>query len=146
MSAHGFVLGRSQRGSMAVEVVILVPVLIAMLMLIVAFGRLVNTRGQVDAVTRDAARAASLERDAYSATIAAQAVADATLPDYTECDPVILWGADRGSPLVFAAGQTVTVELTCQASFDGLGLIGLPGSVPVSSASSAPLDTLRRAE
>lgn len=128
---------------MAVEVVILVPVLVAIMLMIVAFGRYVDTRGQVDAVARDAVRAASLQRDAWSALNAAQAIVDATVPDSTTCQPVQLTGPS-GS-VVFAPGQIITVQVTCDVSFQGLGL-GLPGSLPLTGSSSAPLDTLRRTE
>ncbi|HLT61614.1 MAG TPA: TadE/TadG family type IV pilus assembly protein [Microlunatus sp.] len=129
---------------MAVEVVILVPVLLAVMMMVVAFGRYVDIRGQVEAVARDAVRAASLERDAASATLVAQAIADATVPDSTACQPVQLQG--QAGPLLFAPGEIITVTLTCEVSFRGLGGIGLPGSLPVSGMSSAPLDHLRRTE
>lgn len=132
------------RGSMAVEVVILVPVLIAVMMMVVAFGRYVDTRGQVEAVARDAVRAASFERDAASAHLVAQAIADATVPDSTTCQPVELRG--QSGPLLFAPGEIITVALTCEVSFQGLGGIGLPGSLPISGESSAPLDELRRTE
>lgn len=128
-----------ERGSMAVEIVILIPVLLAVMMLIVAFGRYVDTRGTVEAVARDAVRAASLERDPLAAANVAQAIADQTLPDSTTCQPVSISGT-------FAAGEIITVQLTCQVSYQGLGLLGLPGSAPVSGASSAPLDVHRRSE
>ena len=49
---------RGERGSMAVEVVILTPVL-AFVLLIVACGRYVAVKGEVEATARDAVRAAS---------------------------------------------------------------------------------------
>lgn len=134
-----------ERGSMAIEVVILVPVLVTVMMLVVALGRHVDTRGQVEAVARDAVRAASLERDEISAQLAAQAIADQTLPDGTSCDPVQLFGRDIETALLFAADEMITVSLTCHVSFHDLGLIGLPGSAPVSGTSTAPLDQWRRA-
>src|SRR5690606_5351278 len=52
---------RSERGSMAVELVILAPLLMAFVMLIVLVGRFVTVQGDIDAAARDAARAASLQ-------------------------------------------------------------------------------------
>lgn len=124
---------------MAVEIVIMVPVLVAVMMLVVAFGRYVDVQGSVDAAARDAVRAASLERDAVTAEYVAQQVAAASLPEDASCTDVSLTG-------IFAAGEVITVELTCQVSYDGLGLLGLPGSAPVSADSSAPLDELRRTD
>jgi Flp pilus assembly protein TadG len=128
-----------EQGSMAIEVVILVPVLFLFTMLVVAFGRFVDTRGEVEALARDAVRAASLERNAASAQAAAQTVASRPLPNTITCQTVQITGA-------FAPGSTITATLDCRVSWAGLGLIGLNGSAPVSGVSSAPLDTLRRTE
>lgn len=128
-----------ERGSMAVEVVIMVPILVAVMMLVVAFGRYIDLQGSVDAAARDAVRAASLERDAATAEYVAQQVAMASLPESASCSDVSLEGN-------FAPGEVITVVLTCQVSYDGLGLLGLPGSAPVTADSSAPLDELRRTE
>lgn len=122
---------------MAVEIVIMVPILVAVMMLVVAFGRYVDVQGRVDAAARDAVRAASLERDVGAAEYVAQQVATANLPAGASCSDVSLTGD-------FVAGGVITVQLTCQVSYDGLGLLSLPGSAPVSSNSSAPLDELRR--
>lgn len=130
---------RSDRGSMAVEIVILTPVLMAFVMLIVAGGRYVAVKGDIEATARDAARAASLERDFGSATASAGAVVGSSLEKDTTCQ-----APSVGPAGTFVAGGLVTVQLTCQVSYDGLGLIGLPGSVAVNATSSAPLDPYRR--
>ena len=49
-----------ERGAMAVEVVLLAPVLVAFVILVVAMGRYVSVRGDVEAAARDAARAGSV--------------------------------------------------------------------------------------
>ncbi len=51
-----------ERGSAAVELVLATPVLVALMLLAVAGGRLASARGEVDAAARDAARAASIGR------------------------------------------------------------------------------------
>jgi Flp pilus assembly protein TadG len=122
---------------MAIEVVILVPVLFLITMLVVACGRFVDTRGEVEALARDAVRAASLERNSGSGQAAAQTVASRPLPNTISCQTVRITGS-------FAPGSTITATLDCSVSWAGLGLIGLNGRTPVSGASSAPLDTLRR--
>lgn len=121
---------------MAVEIVILTPVLVAFILLVVAFGRYVTIRGDVEAVTRDAARAASLERTAGAAQAAADAAVAAGL-SRGDCTGAALSGA-------FVAGGTIQVEVTCRIRYDDLGLIGLPGTVAVRGSSAAPLDTYRR--
>jgi Flp pilus assembly protein TadG len=121
---------------MAVEIVILIPVLLAFLMLVVAFGRFVSARGDVEAAARDAVRAASLERTAGDADAAARATVSATLTR-PGCRAPALSGA-------FVAGGIVTVTLTCSVPMADLGLIGVPGSLSINASSAAPLDTFRR--
>ncbi|GEK22905.1 TadE/TadG family type IV pilus assembly protein [Cellulomonas xylanilytica] len=125
------------RGSMAVEIVVLVPVLLGMLFLIVAFGRYVAAEGDTEAMARDAVRAATLERDRDSAVDAARAAAAATVPSTMTCQPAELRGA-------FAQGAMLTVDVSCTISWAELGFIGLPGTARVEGSSSAPLDQYRR--
>jgi Flp pilus assembly protein TadG len=127
-----------QRGSMAIEVVILTPVLIAFALLVVAGGRFVGRQGEVDSAARDAARAASIERTPESAVAVARAVAEASLPEGAACEPAAV---DTSN---WAQGGSVAVTIRCRVSYSGLGLIGLPGSARVEGASVAPLDQFRR--
>ncbi|MDM7831253.1 TadE/TadG family type IV pilus assembly protein [Cellulomonas edaphi] len=125
------------RGSMAVEVVVLVPIMLLVVMLVVAAGRLVSVEGQVQAAARESVRAATLERDVASARAAARTSAAAALPSSARCRPATLTGA-------FARGETLTVELSCTVSWADLSSLGLPGSTSVTASSSAPLDEFRR--
>lgn len=124
-------------GSMAVEIVVLIPVLVMVMVLVVAFGRYVNAEGDVQAVAREAVRAATLERDETSAREAAQAAATAMVPDTVTCAPIVVTGD-------FVPGGLVTVDISCQVPWDNLGLIGLSGSGAVNATSTAPLDLYRR--
>jgi hypothetical protein len=128
---------QSDGGWMAVEIVLLTPVMVAFLLLVIAFGRYVAVRGEVESASRDAVRAASMERSSQAAVAAAQNTAASALNSRWSCQPAQLGGN-------FAAGETITVHLECSASLSGLGLIGLPGSVSVDGDSSAPLDLYRR--
>lgn len=130
--------GRGERGSMAVEVVILAPVLMAFILLIVAFGRYVAVNGDIEATARDAARAASLETDWAAARQSAAHVVNQGLEDGMSCVQLDMGGSD------WRPGGEVVVRLTCRVSYDGLGLIGLPGGVDVDTTSVAPLDPYRR--
>ncbi|TQL01860.1 TadE/TadG family type IV pilus assembly protein [Cellulomonas sp. SLBN-39] len=125
------------RGSMAVEVVVLVPLLLLLALLVVAFGRYVSAEGEVQAMARDAVRAATLERSGDAALAAARATAAAVEPGSLRCAPARLDG-------LFVAGGQVTVEVSCEVSFSDLGLVGLPGTATVTGTSTAPLDTWRR--
>ncbi|MEO9325872.1 TadE family protein [Nocardioides sp. C4-1] len=129
---------RGERGSMAVEVVLLIPVLFLFVLLIVMLGRYVAVRGDVDATARDAARAASLEPSRQAADAAARSIVNASLDSETTCGP---GGIDV--QLDWRPEGQVTVELNCTVSFEGLGLIGVPGTVGVGGSSSIPLDPYR---
>ena len=62
----------SERGTMSIEAVVLVPVLLLITMVAVAGGRIVSAQGMVEAASRDAARAASMERSVSAANAAAR--------------------------------------------------------------------------
>jgi Flp pilus assembly protein TadG len=128
--------GDGERGSMAVELVIMTPVLVMFMLLVVAFGRYVWIRGQIEAAARDAVRAAAFERSAGDAEAAADDMAQAQL-EGRSCSEGALSGA-------FVAGGTIKYTLTCHVSYDELGLIGLPDGDDVTVSSDAPLDQFRR--
>ena len=69
----------NDRGSAAVEMVIIAPALIALMLLIVGMGRLSHGRQQVEVAAAQAARAASLQRVPALAQGAAQSAAQDTL-------------------------------------------------------------------
>jgi hypothetical protein len=131
--------GRGDAGSMALEVVLITPVLVVFMLMVVAFGRLVWVRGQVEAASRDAARAASLERELGPATDAAARVVDDQLLGRADCTG----GLDLPGT-TFEAGGVVNVRLTCEVSYSQLGLLGIGASTTVTAESSAPLDINRR--
>jgi len=124
---------------MAVEIVILTPVLFMFAMLVVAGGRYVGVEGDIEAAARDAARAASLETSSGAARSAASAVITQSLEDMT-CPQIDVntgsWGPDG----------SVTVTLHCEVPYDGLGLIGLPGSTDIDATSTVRLDPYRKYE
>ncbi|GAA3528695.1 pilus assembly protein [Aeromicrobium panaciterrae] len=130
---------KDERGSMAVEVVIMIPILFMFTLLVVAGGRYVSVRADIEAAARDAARAASYERSYDSAANAASDVATSALDGYATCRVGDLGGD-------FESGGDVEVTLTCDVPNEGLGLIGLTGSLEVRASASAPLDTYRRTE
>jgi Flp pilus assembly protein TadG len=56
-------LRRDETGGVTAELVLLTPLLILLLLLVVAFGRLAGARIEVDGAAAQAARAASIARD-----------------------------------------------------------------------------------
>lgn len=124
------------RGSIAIEVVLIAPILIALLLLVAGLGRMAHTRGQVDGAAADAARTASLERDPEAARAAGEQAARAYLgPDACRTLDV------RVDTAAFHPGGAVTAVIRCTASLAGLGLSGLPGSRDFTATAVAPLDT-----
>ena len=126
-----------ERGSMAVEIVVLVPILVMFTLLVVAGGRYVSVRADIEAAARDAARAASYARTPDEAQQAADTVASGSLESLSDCRVERIGGN-------FVAGGIVSVTLNCHVTNSGLGLIGLSGSLSLSATGSAPLDTYRR--
>lgn len=135
--------GTSDRGTLALELAIMTPVLVAFMMLMVGVGRIVNAQSQVDSAARDAVRDASIARSAGEAQSRAVAAAQASLNNHTWCQggPSTLTDTSAWAP-----GGRVSVTVTCDADLGGLSLIGLPGAKQMTGRATAPLDTFRRTE
>ena len=128
------------RGSMAIEMVFLAPIVLLLSLLVVAAGRYADMHGRVDGISRDAVRAASIQRDSSDAGAAAQQAADDAQPSGSgvTCRPIVLTGD-------FAPGQTISVSISCTIRLSDLGLPGMPGTVEIQGKSSAPIDLYRAA-
>ncbi|AYD91004.1 pilus assembly protein TadE [Actinomyces sp. 2119] len=116
--------------------VVLVPVLMVMVLLVVAGGRMVSAEGMVQAASRDAARAASMERSVGQARAAAARSLAAADTARAHCSS---WVIDAD----FGRGGTVTVGVGCRVRLSDLGLVMLPGTTTVTAESTAPVDTWR---
>ena len=95
---HGGSGGRPrgrEAGNAALELVILAPVIVLLICMVIAAGRVAIAKGSVDAAARDAARQASIARSPDAARAAAIASARAELAgDGLNCTPRVY----RGSP------------------------------------------------
>ncbi|MEU8711747.1 MULTISPECIES: TadE/TadG family type IV pilus assembly protein [unclassified Streptomyces] len=120
-----------------VEVVILAPVMILFILVLVAFGQLVDGRGAVDGAARDAARAGSIQKDHGTAMSEARKAAEADLADVCS-GPVSVVQTSQG----FAPDSIFTVEVSCQVR--GLAMLGLDIPTTLTASFSSPLDPLRR--
>ncbi len=127
---------RNERGSMAVEVVVLIPVLFMFTLFVVAGGRYVNARADADATARDAARAASQSHTRAGAESAVRTAIAKGLRATRDCQPTGLSGN-------FESGGTAVVRLNCTVSYEDLGMLGIPGSIDVDAEGHAPIDTYR---
>ena len=126
------------QGSVAIELVLLAPLLIALLLLVVGLGRMAHTRGEVDGAAADAARTASLARTPDAAERAGVAAARAYLGD-DACNRLEV----EVITARLAPGGSVTARVTCVASLAGLGLAGFPGSRTFTANVQAPIENYR---
>lgn len=126
------------RGLSTVEVVILAPVMILFILVLVAFGQLVDGRGAVDGAARDAARAGSIQKDHVTAMSEAKKAAEADLSDVCS-GPVSVVQTSAG----FEPDSIFTVEVSCEVR--GLAMLGLDIPTRLTASFSSPLDPFRRA-
>ncbi|HYU15577.1 MAG TPA: TadE/TadG family type IV pilus assembly protein [Candidatus Acidoferrum sp.] len=118
---------RGERGTAAVELVLLAPVLVLLIAVVVAAGRMVETKSAVLSVAREAARAGSEAPDAATAYDEALDTARDVAAGLG-LDPARLvvsqdsGGFRRGAPYVVSVSYEVPL-----GDLPGLGL--LPGSV-----------------
>lgn len=133
-------LRRDDRGSVATELTLLTPVLIALMLFVVFCGRLADARLRVDDAAHQAVRAATLARSSSHASSDAQAIAQAALAQ----------GGVRCQNLGVSAqladlrpGSTVTVTVTCSVELSELALLGVPGSTIAESTASSVVDQWR---
>jgi Flp pilus assembly protein TadG len=120
--------------------VLVTPLLMLFLFLIVAAGRLVQARLEVDSAARQAARAASLDRTPSAAAADATATAQAALASqHITCDPLSVT-PDLSD---FTPGGQVTVQVSCTVSLAGLGLLRLGGAETLTSTFASPIDFYR---
>ncbi|MFI1313833.1 TadE/TadG family type IV pilus assembly protein [Streptomyces albidoflavus] len=124
-------------GISTIEVVILAPVMILFILVLVAFGQLVDGRGALDGAARDAARAGSIQKDHGTALAEARRAAEANLADVCT-GPVSVRQTSAG----FEPDTLFTVEVSCQIR--GLAMIGVNVPTTLTASFSSPLDPFRR--
>jgi len=134
---------RDERGSATVEAVIGVPVFVLLILLAIMGGRVALAKQAVDAATADAARVASLSRDATTAKSDAIEVAEASLAnqgitclDTTITVDTAALRRPAGTPGMVTATVSCTVRLAD---------LGLPGTASrtITATVTSPVDTWR---
>lgn len=135
-------LGDREAGSVATELVLLTPLLLLMLLFVVTLGRTVSARLEVDGAAAQAARAASIARDAATATALAQQAATTALgSDGVTCANLTV-STDTAD---FAPGGQVQVTVTCHVDLADLVGLRLPPSQAISSTATSVIDVYRAA-
>ncbi|MGK2876881.1 MAG: TadE/TadG family type IV pilus assembly protein [Nocardioides sp.] len=129
-----------ERGVMAIEVVILTPLLVAAIMVIAAGARYVDARGQVNDAAYAAARAASLTTNQESARQAGIQAARDSMTDRGEACSTLTVHIDAGD---FEPGGDVTARVTCATDLRDITGFGIPGHKTFTFTAVAPLDSHR---
>lgn len=138
---------RRDRGSVTLELSILTPAMILLIGFAVVAGRVAIGNSSVTTIAGNAARQASLARDAHAATAAATTAARTDLAAQglkcagggtVHVDTTGFAAATRGQP-----GQAVTVTIDCLVSFSDLAMPGLPGSRTLTERAVSPIDPNR---
>jgi hypothetical protein len=133
-------LGRAagERGSMALELVVLVPVLVLVVWLFGVYAlRLAVANGDIEAAARDAARSASIARSAAGARAAAAASAATSLAGSGRVCRSLRVAAGTAD---FRPGGTVSVTVTCAIRLADLAPLALGGAKEVRQTYVAPVD------
>jgi Flp pilus assembly protein TadG len=127
-------------GSAALELALITPVLLALLLLVVALGRLGAARQDVDAVAAQAARAASIALSPAEARSAAQQAASAALAAGSLTCQALEVDVDTTS---FRPGGQVAVDVACTVALGRVSDIGLPGARVLRARAVEVVDTYR---
>lgn len=133
-----------ERGSTALELAIVTPLLIALIALVIACGRVAAANQHVDGAAHSAARAASIERDGGSAQESASSTAESYLSqEGLTCRPgdvtvdTSAFNAEIGD-----AGQ-VDVDIACTVSMGDLTGIIPVGQMTLTADAVSPVDAYR---
>jgi Flp pilus assembly protein TadG len=132
------------RGSLSLETAILTPVLLLALLLVVAAGRRYLAGNAVDDAAREAARAASLERDPGAARTQGLQAANQALADQNlHCTSLAVDVPTAAFTTTLGTAGSVTVSVDCTVDLSDLTLPGVPGTVTVHSSFTSPVDPYR---
>ena len=132
---------RDERGAMAIEVVILTPLLVAAIMVIAAGGRYVDARGQVNSTAYAAARAASLTTNQEAAVQAGTQAAEQSMDRRGLACASLTVNVDAAN---FNPGGDLRATVACVADLsDVVGVGAIPGSKTFTFTAVVPLEQHR---
>lgn len=135
---------RADRGSVSMELAILLPGFIALTLLAIMFGRQTIAQSVVDLAAHDAARAASLARTSATALTAGKAAAQATMTaQNAQCTNLVV--NINVSAFLLPVGQpgSVIAQVICVVPLSDLAMPGMPGHFTITANFTSPLDTFR---
>ena len=137
----------AQRGSVAIELAILTPAVILFFVAMVIAGRITLAQQAAEAAAFDAARTASLARNASAAQNEATAAALASFrAQGIECITLSVVVNTEGFAIEPPAPATVTVSVSCHAQFADVALPLIEADltkIVLSGQFTSPLDRYR---
>ena len=135
---------RPSRGSVSVELALVVPALVLVLGLLVAGGRLWFARTSVTESAQSAARAGSLARSAAAAASDGAAAGRSSLATAgLRCAATSVQVETGAFAVPVGTPATVRATVRCTVPLADVLLPGLPGAVDLQGRGAAALDTYR---
>jgi Flp pilus assembly protein TadG len=133
------------RGSVTVEAAIVLPLLVLLLGLLIAVGRVTLAGSVVDSAAKAAARQVSLSRTPTSALADADRAARAALEQGgLNCVSVsVEIDTSHISPPAGTSGS-VKATVSCTVALDDVAIPGLPGRKTMTSTFTSPVDRYRQ--
>lgn len=145
LQLHRWLRHDDERGSAAVEAVILVPAFGLFLGLLIFAGRTAIAHQGIEAVAADAARAASIARTADQAQAnAAEAIEYSLVNNDLRCASSSVSVDTTGLSSAVGVPGTVSATVTCTIDLADLSVPGVPGSHTVTATMVSPVDAWRQ--
>jgi TadE-like protein len=136
---------RGEAGNAPLELVLIAPLILILIGLVIAAGRVSTAQDAVDAAARDAARQASVAANEGLAADAAQSSAESALSaDGLQCQPVIsMPGLAAAFDTPIGTPAEVRALVTCVVQLSDVLVPGVPGTITLHARFSSPLDPFR---
>jgi len=135
---------RDERGSAAIEAAIGVPAFALLVGLIIFGGRTASAHQALQSAAADAARSASLARDAQTARTDAREAAMASITNQQiGCSSVDVTVDTSDFAKQPGVPGSVEVTISCRLDLSDLAIPGVPGARVLSATMSSPIDTWR---
>lgn len=136
---------RSSRGSAAIEVAIGAPAFALFVGLIIFGGRTATIHQALQSAAADAAREASLARDAITAEIDARTAATQSIADQNiGCTAIDVRVDTSDFTKQPGVPGSVEVRVSCRLDLSDLSVPGVPGSRVLHATMSSPIDAWRQ--
>lgn len=137
-------LRTGERGSLSVEFVYIAVPLAAIILFLVAAGRIALAGNAADAAAIAAAREASLSRSTEIAQVQANAAAQRSMSQSGyACTTLTVLVDDSGLNVPLGQVGTVSGTITCTLNLSDVALPGLPGTMTIERTATSPVDAYR---